>query len=639
MRQSCRTNVTYVLGIIFFVLFLSGCAYMDFDGLENLNTKEVISFAFDNSTNTSLKSQIAGYINSNTIMIEVPYGTDLTSLVPDISFKGSAITPSIGSAGDFSSPVIYTVTAANGSTTSYKVHVSVDMESKNISSFSFKDASNPNLSSDINGEINSTAGTVKLTVPFGTDVTSLVPDIIFTGKTVSPASNTPVNFTNPVDYSVTAGNNTVKTYTVTVEETLNTAKEITSFTFTAALNGSLNNDVTAAIDNNTGEISVTVPFGTTLTALIPSIVISGDTISPLSNSVQDFSDSVNSPVEYTVTAANGFTRIYAVSVTAAPNTAKAITGFTFTAALNGSLAADISGVIDELAGTISVHVPFNTPLTALVPSYSTTGSSVNLANNTARDFTGSVDYIVTADDLSTKTYTVTVTVDNNTDNTISSFDFFDGDNIDLFADETADINHIDRTIDFYMPTGTFLNALVPAIVLPPQATISPQSGVARDFSNGPVTYTVTAGNGSVKTYAVNVIVNNNVALQSIVNDKYIRCDFVNDGRLRANGNTIASWEMFTVVLNYGDKTVSLLNWAGEQRYVCIDFNTDTTLKPTASSIGSWEKFYLIHNGDGTISLQSKVNSKYVSCDFNSDSRLQADDDSIASWEKFRFIPF
>ena len=54
----------------------------------------------------------------HTVMATVPYGTDLRSLVPDIGVSaGAVINPESGVTTDFSSPVIYTVTAEDGTTT------------------------------------------------------------------------------------------------------------------------------------------------------------------------------------------------------------------------------------------------------------------------------------------------------------------------------------------------------------------------------------------------------------------------------------------------------------------------------------------------------------------------------------------
>jgi hypothetical protein len=67
-----------------------------------------------------------GIINegAKTIAVTVPYGTALGNLITDITVsEGASIYPASGEAQDFSYDVIYTVTAADGSTAAYTVKV------------------------------------------------------------------------------------------------------------------------------------------------------------------------------------------------------------------------------------------------------------------------------------------------------------------------------------------------------------------------------------------------------------------------------------------------------------------------------------------------------------------------------------
>lgn len=60
------------------------------------------------------------------ITLIVPHGTDITKLTPVISLPNSAtISPSSGVVQNFTKPVVYTVTAEDGSTQSYTVTVEV----------------------------------------------------------------------------------------------------------------------------------------------------------------------------------------------------------------------------------------------------------------------------------------------------------------------------------------------------------------------------------------------------------------------------------------------------------------------------------------------------------------------------------
>jgi hypothetical protein len=59
---------------------------------------------------------------------------------------------------------------------------------------------------------------ITLFVPIGTNVTALVPSIVITGQSVSPASGVLQNYTDPVEYIVTSSQDTTEDYTVTVIE-------------------------------------------------------------------------------------------------------------------------------------------------------------------------------------------------------------------------------------------------------------------------------------------------------------------------------------------------------------------------------------------------------------------------------------
>ena len=81
--------------------------------------------------------------------------------------------------------------------------------SKNITGFSFA-----GLAPVVTGLVNEGAKTITLTLPSGTVVTSLVPTIVHTGASVSPASGAAQDFTNPVTYTVTAADGSTQAYVV-----------------------------------------------------------------------------------------------------------------------------------------------------------------------------------------------------------------------------------------------------------------------------------------------------------------------------------------------------------------------------------------------------------------------------------------
>jgi len=71
---------------------------------------------------------------------------------------------------------------------------------------------------------------------------------------------------------------------------------------------------------------------------------------------------------------------------------------------------------------------------------------------------------------------------------------------------TATINEADKTITANVPAGTPVTGLVPTIAVSDNASVTPASGVAQDFST-PVNYTVTAQDGSTQVYKLTVTVN------------------------------------------------------------------------------------------------------------------------------------
>ena len=158
------------------------------------------------------------------------------------------------------------------------------------------------------GDTVTTNQNITIVMPYGTDVTNLTPAIsVSANATISPASGTTEDFTNPVAYTVTAQDSTTQVYTVTVNKTLNSAKAVTSFDF-----DEFTPAVTGTVTENDHTIALTVPFGTNVTNLTPTVTVSPDaTISPASGTAEDFTN----PVTYTVTAQDGTTQAYTVTVT------------------------------------------------------------------------------------------------------------------------------------------------------------------------------------------------------------------------------------------------------------------------------------------------------------------------------------
>lgn len=156
------------------------------------------------------------------------------------------------------------------------------------------------------GTIDEDTKIVRLDFTAGTDVSHLVPTITISNyATIEPESGVPQDFTNPVYYTVTAMNGTTAQYMVeAVVHDAENEKSILSFRFDAL-------DEDGIIDEVARKIDFVLPAETDVTQLVPTIEVSeGATVEPASGVAQDFTN----PVTYTVTAQNGTTAVYTVTV-------------------------------------------------------------------------------------------------------------------------------------------------------------------------------------------------------------------------------------------------------------------------------------------------------------------------------------
>lgn len=471
------------------------------------SAKALNSFKFEAAHNSVLAQDVTATINGTVVTATVPFGVARTSLVATFTTTGQSVTVggaaqvSGSTANDFSAPVSYTVTAEDGSSTVYTVTVTeAPSDAKAITAFSFLDADNAALTADVTATISGT--TITATVPFGTDVTALVATFTTTGASVTVtglpqvSGTTPNDFANPVSYVVHAADGSMQAYTVTVTIAANTAKAITAFSFTSAANSGLTTDAIGVISGTS--ISVTVPFGTNVTSLIATFSTTGDHVNVGAN-LQTSGVTANnftSAVTYTVVAGDLSTQDYTVTVNISPNTAKDITSFQFLTTKNPNLSVNVTATISGTA--ITAIVPFGTDISNLIATFATTGTSVSVnsvvqtSGVTPNNFTTVLTYTVTAADLTTQDYTVTVINSLSNSKDITAFSIL---GVDGIISGT--------TISLVVPNGTDLTALVPTITITGKS-VSPASLVPNDFTT-PATYTVTAADNTTKNYTVTVV--------------------------------------------------------------------------------------------------------------------------------------
>jgi hypothetical protein len=503
---SIAKSLTWLIALLA-VAFVVGCSSKVLGGSSGStvqsSSKAITAYSLSGNQGTINES-------AKIIAVTVPKGTSLTALAATFTSTGSSV--NIGTTAqvsgttpnDFTSTVVYVVTAGDGSTASYSVIVTIAAASSNaITAFSF--AEFPNAQGVINGATN----TITVALPSGSAVTSLtanyttVAPTVNIGTTGQISGTTKNNFTTPQTYTVIASDGTTATYVVTVTFASPSANAITVFSFAAfpAIQGVIDETTTPK------SIVVTLPSGTPVTALkavfstVAKTVSIGATVQTSGSTVNDFT----SAQTYTAVAVDGTTATYQVSVIVASASDKSITAFSFASFPSAQ------GVISEATTpkTIVVTLPSGTPITALTAVFTTTaptvkiGSAVQTSGSTVDNFTTTQTYTVVATDGTTASYQVSVNVGSASAKTITAFSFV---GYPLYP---GVITESSKTIVVKVPLLTNITALTanyttaaPSVKI---GTVVQTSGGAptNDFTS-PVAYLVTASDTTSATYTVTV---------------------------------------------------------------------------------------------------------------------------------------
>jgi len=268
----------------------------------------------------------------------------------------------------------------------------------------------------VNSIIDSSAHTVTVTMPSGTDVSSLVADFTLSdgassevGGIAQISKKTANDFTNPVTYAVVAEDKSVQNWVVTVNvaPAPRIGKDITSY--------SIPGQVNSIIDSSAHTVTVTMPSGTDVSSLVAEFTLSGGASSEVGGVAQISKKTANdftNPVTYRVTAEDESVQnwVVRVNVAPAPRIGKDITSY--------SLPGQVSSIIDSTAHTVTVTMPSGTDVSSLVADFTLSdgasaeiGSLIQESGVTANDFTSPVPYKIIAEDKSFLNWTVTVYLD------------------------------------------------------------------------------------------------------------------------------------------------------------------------------------------------------------------------------------
>jgi eukaryotic-like serine/threonine-protein kinase len=183
----------------------------------------------------------------------------------------------------------------------------VKSSSKTMLSFSFD-----SFSPAIKGTIDSVKNTVSVILPIGADASKLAPTIsVSKNAVISPATNVIQDFTKPFIYKITAEDGSSIDYIVTATVKKSSEKKIISFDY-----NDITPNVKGIIDETKKEVTVTLPAGTILENLKPTIKISDRATIILSTIA---SGSLYKRFNYLVTAEDGSKQEYIVTVTVEPS--------------------------------------------------------------------------------------------------------------------------------------------------------------------------------------------------------------------------------------------------------------------------------------------------------------------------------
>jgi hypothetical protein len=353
----------------------------------------------------SIAGQTSSTINSGSINVVVPHGTNLSNLVATFTLSDGAIARVGGvlqlsgvTANDFASPVDYVVTAEDGVTTSVWT-VTVQLPTAGPNDF---------ISFSINGnegEIDLQNALIRVEVPAGTDVSQLVADFEVTngttvkkGSTVQESGVTSNNFSDIVTYRLYPETGASRKWYVDVVEqgNMSSAASIVYFGFYGQTQP-------AEIDNSNKSISVNLDENLNVTQLIPIFYISQGALAFVDNKLQWSGQNVidfTTDVIYTIVAEDGVTiEEWTVQVTNNQNAAAEILDFSFIDIPGSSQITNI----DLGSRSVNVQLPEGTPRDALTADFvlssgatAKVGGVTQQSGVTVNDFSSPVVYKITS---------------------------------------------------------------------------------------------------------------------------------------------------------------------------------------------------------------------------------------------------
>ena len=399
--------------------------YRQHDFSKTLSTEaKILSFELEGRQGEIHEAE-EGSGEDNTITLELPKGTPLNSVTPQITLSEKAVlkAPELPTRLTAGTAYPFTVCAEDGKTERvYYVTVSYKdgLEAKGAELYTdtiiLEDANQRKLEI-LNKTVKKTetGADILLNIDAGKNIKQLrVKADISYGATASPRldGSFTMDLSDWMEVVIKAQDGTTKIYRLKAE-----AKQVASITGFALTAGGKTYQGTIDNEKNTITVSGVDDSALTTTKLAPDITLgSGTTVcSPTSGIAQDFSQEVT----YIVSGTNVAARTYKVNVYNQSGKRISANGSTggddndpVTPVTGAKITAfsvlGVEGVIDQSAGTITVTLPAGTNVTAVAPTFTATaGAVVSPVSGEVVNLTRPVVYTVTLGDMQTR-YTVSV---------------------------------------------------------------------------------------------------------------------------------------------------------------------------------------------------------------------------------------
>ncbi|MCV6630631.1 MAG: DUF5018 domain-containing protein, partial [Flavobacteriaceae bacterium] len=275
------------------------------------------------------KDYVANPISEN-IKFTVPYGTDISNVMPTLSISNRA-TANITSGvaiNDFvlDQPKEIKVTAENSGVQRYFVTISQVPPRKvaKISGISIDFTQSQSLLGGSQGELNNvfptmnhSSGYILYTFPYTTDDAIENIDVPYTlnikdGGTSSKAEKITISYAMPTFVKVTAEDGvTTKDYFIVFKRRQSPENKFTEFELNIAGQDYVANPISENIE-------FTVPFGTNISSVMPTFSVSDRAMASITSGTAITNFVFAQPKEVTVTAENGSRRKYSITINQVP---------------------------------------------------------------------------------------------------------------------------------------------------------------------------------------------------------------------------------------------------------------------------------------------------------------------------------